>query len=144
MRASGFSVSVTKKRKKKCIITCNSQCWKALTEWRGFSSLLSPNHRKTGENYCVKCRRTFQSPVHWDSVNHWINLHPLDNAIGFRNTYALNSGLSGEWRYPSIEQRGPGVEFNIQVQKTVQKEKEYFVVACLHPTEKENVGILTS
>lgn len=66
MRASGFSVSVTKKRKKKC-------------------SRLSPNHRKTGENYCVKCRRTFQSPVHWDSVNHWINLHPLDNAIGFRN-----------------------------------------------------------
>ena len=97
---------------------------------------MSPNHRKTGEHYCVKCRRTFQSPVHWDSVNHWINLHPLDNAIGFRNTYALNSGLSGEWRYPSIEQRGPGVEFNIQVQKTVQKEKEYFVVACLHPTEK--------
>lgn len=101
MRASGFSVSVTKKRKKKCIITCNSQCWKALTEWRRCSSLLSPNHRKTGENYCVKCRRTFQSPVHWDSVNHWINLHPLDNAIGFRNTYPLNSGLSGEWRYPS-------------------------------------------
>lgn len=101
---------------------------------------MSPNHRKTGENYCVKCRRTFQSPVHWDSVNHWINLHPLDNAIGFRNTYPLNSGLSGEWRYPSIEQRGPGVEFNIQVQKTVQKEKEYFVVACLHPTKKENVG----
>ena len=88
--------------------------------------------------------RTFQSPVHWDSVNHWINLHPLDNAIGFRNTYPLNSDLSGEWRYPSIEQRGPGVEFNIQVQKTVQKEKEYFVVACLHPTKKENVGILKS
>ena len=46
----------------------------------------------------------------------------------------MNSGLSGEWRYPSIEQRGPGVEFNIQVQKTVRKEKEDFAVACLHPT----------
>ena len=87
---------------------------------------MSPNHRKTGENYCVKCRRTFQSLVHWDSVNHWINLYPLDNAIGFRNTYALNSGLSGEWRYPSIEQRGPGVEFNIQVQKDSSERERIF------------------
>ena len=28
-----------------------------------------------------------------DSAIHWINLHPVDNAINFSNTYLLNSDL---------------------------------------------------
>ena len=30
-----------------------------------------------------------------DSAIHWINLCPLDNAIGLPNTYPLDSDLSG-------------------------------------------------
>ena len=30
-----------------------------------------------------------------DNAIHGINLYPLDNAIGFPNTYLLNSDLSG-------------------------------------------------
>ena len=30
-----------------------------------------------------------------DSAIHRINLYPVDNAIGFRNTYPLDSDLSG-------------------------------------------------
>jgi len=30
-----------------------------------------------------------------DSAIHWINLYPVDNAIGFPSTYPLDSDLSG-------------------------------------------------
>ena len=42
-----------------------------------------------------------------DSVFHWINLYPLDSAIGFPNTYPLDGDLSGGQRYPRFEQPGP-------------------------------------
>ena len=29
-----------------------------------------------------------------DSAIHWLNLYPLDNAIGFPNTYSLDRDLS--------------------------------------------------
>ena len=40
---------------------------------------------------------TIQGPVvqHVDSAIRWINLYPVGNAIGFPNTYPLNSDLSG-------------------------------------------------
>ena len=43
-----------------------------------------------------------------DSAIHWINHYPLDNSIGFAGVYPLDSDLSGEQRYPSFEQLGPG------------------------------------
>ena len=43
-----------------------------------------------------------------DTVILRINLHPLNSAIGFPNTYPLDSDLSNEERYPSFEQPGPG------------------------------------
>jgi len=43
-----------------------------------------------------------------DNAIHWINLYPLNGAIGFPNTYPLDSGFSGGWRYPTFEQTGPG------------------------------------
>ena len=38
-----------------------------------------------------------QAPVvqKFDSAIRWINLRPLDSAIGFPNTYKLDSDLSG-------------------------------------------------
>ena len=35
-------------------------------------------------------------------------IYPLDSAIGFPNTYPLDSDLSGGYRYPAFEQQGPG------------------------------------
>lgn len=43
-----------------------------------------------------------------DSVIHWINLYPLDGAIGFPSTYRLDGDLSSGKRYPAFEQQGPG------------------------------------
>ena len=42
-----------------------------------------------------------------DSAIHRINHYPLDSAIGFPNTYAVDSDLPGEHRYPTFEQLGP-------------------------------------
>ena len=42
-----------------------------------------------------------------DNALHWINLHPVDNAIGFPNTYLLDSDFSVGCRYPTFEQLGP-------------------------------------
>ena len=41
-----------------------------------------------------------------DSAIHRINLYPVDNVIGFPNTYPLDSDLSDGWCYPSFEQPG--------------------------------------
>ena len=44
-----------------------------------------------------------------DSAIHLINLYPVDNEIGFPNTYLLDSDLSEGQRYhPTFEQPGPG------------------------------------
>ena len=43
-----------------------------------------------------------------DNTNHWINLCPVDNVIGFPNTHRLDSDFSVGYRYPSFEQPGPG------------------------------------
>ena len=43
------------------------------------------------------------------SAIHWVNLFPVDiSAIGFLNTYPLDSDLSNGLRYPTFEQLGPG------------------------------------
>ena len=43
-----------------------------------------------------------------DSAIHRINLYPADSVIDFCNTYPLDNYLSGELRYPTFEQPGPG------------------------------------
>ena len=45
----------------------------------------------------VKCVYSVQAPVveKVDSAIPWINLYPVDNAIGFPKTYQLDSDLSG-------------------------------------------------
>ena len=42
-----------------------------------------------------------------DNTIHWINHYPLDSVIDFPNTYAVDSDLPGEHRYPTFEQLGP-------------------------------------
>ena len=42
-----------------------------------------------------------------DNDIHRRNLYPVDSAIGFPNTYLLESDLSNGQRYPSFEQQGP-------------------------------------
>ena len=43
------------------------------------------------------------------STIQWMNLFPVDiSAIGFLNTYPLDSDLSNGLRYPMFEQLGPG------------------------------------
>ena len=36
----------------------------------------------------------------------------MDRAIGFHNTYPLDSDLSGGYRYPTFDQLGPGAKTN--------------------------------
>ena len=43
-----------------------------------------------------------------DNAIHRIKIYPVDGAIGFPNTYPLDSDLSGRQRYPTFEQSGPG------------------------------------
>ena len=52
-----------------------------------------------------------QSPVvqTLDSAIHRIKIYLVDNALGFPNTYPLDSDLSGGQRYPTFEQPGPEV-----------------------------------
>ena len=38
---------------------------------------------------------------------HWINLYPVVNAIGFPNTYPMDSDFSVGLSYPTFEQLGP-------------------------------------
>ena len=42
-----------------------------------------------------------------DNVIYWINLYPVDNAIGFPNTYPLKSDLSSGECNPTFEQQEP-------------------------------------
>ena len=41
-----------------------------------------------------------------DNAIHWINRCPVDNAIGFPNTYSLDSEFSGGQCYPTLEPTG--------------------------------------
>ena len=41
-----------------------------------------------------------------DSAIHQIKIYPVDNAIGFPNTYPLDSDLSSGQRNPTFEQPG--------------------------------------
>ena len=43
-----------------------------------------------------------------DNTIHRINLYPVNNVIGFPNTYPLDSDFSVGYRYPLFEQLGPG------------------------------------
>ena len=42
-----------------------------------------------------------------DNPIHWINLNPLDNAVGIHNTSPLDNDFSGLLRYKTFEQAGP-------------------------------------
>ena len=43
-----------------------------------------------------------------ENAIHWINPNPVDNVMGFRNTYPqLDSNLSGGEHYPAFNQLGP-------------------------------------
>ena len=42
-----------------------------------------------------------------DNPIHWINLNPVDSAVGIHNAYPLDNDLSGLLRYETIEQPGP-------------------------------------
>ena len=51
-----------------------------------------------------------------DNTNNQINFHTVDSAIGFPNTYPLDSDLSNGLPYPALEELGPGlcvVYFNV-------------------------------
>ena len=51
-----------------------------------------------------------------DKANNQINLFPVDSAIGFPNTYPLDSDLSNGLPRPALEELGPGlcvVYFNV-------------------------------
>ena len=50
-------------------------------------------------------------PVVWkvDKSIHWIKVCPVDNAISFPNTYAMDSDLSSRQDYPTFQQLGPVV-----------------------------------
>ena len=37
----------------------------------------------------------------------WINLYPVDNALGIHNTYPLETNLSGGICHRTVEQLGP-------------------------------------
>ena len=42
-----------------------------------------------------------------DNPMHWINLNPVDNAVGIHNTYPLDNDLFRLLRYKTSEQPGP-------------------------------------
>ena len=44
-----------------------------------------------------------------DNTIRWINLYPVDSAIGFPKTYPLDRDLSSGQRYQPFEQLGPGL-----------------------------------
>ena len=43
-----------------------------------------------------------------NSAIHWINHYPADKYLGNHLRYPLDSDLSGGYRYPPVEQLGPG------------------------------------
>ena len=66
-------------------------------------NLLVPYYR-TGNSSLIVVKKV-------ESVIRGINLYRMGKAIGFPNTYPLDSDLSGEKHYPAFEQLGPGLFF---------------------------------
>jgi len=46
----------------------------------------------------------------------------VDNAIGFPNTYPLDSDLSGGERYPTFEQLGPDLKLEMKFDQVAKSE----------------------
>ena len=67
------------------------------------------NFQKQKKLNNFKCSFAPLAPVvqKLDSAIHRINHYPVENAIGFPNTYPLDSDLSGGQPYPTFEQLGP-------------------------------------
>ena len=71
----------------------------------------SPNELSmTHAQHQIQLLKLFLAPVvkKVNNAMYWISLYPMKSAIGLPNSYPLNNDLSGEWRYPTFEQLGPG------------------------------------
>ena len=44
-----------------------------------------------------------------DNPIHWLNLNPVNSAVGIHNTYPLETDLFGLLRYKTSEQAGPEI-----------------------------------
>ena len=62
-----------------------------------------------------------------NSTIHWINHYPADSVIYFRNTYWLDSDLSGGQRYPTFEQPGPEGIFRQNFQELIGQKYQTFM-----------------
>ena len=75
-----------------------------------------------------------------DRAIRWINLYPVGNAIGFPNTYPLDSDLSGGYSYPTFEQPGPGPSMKLPLfrgkknSSVVDTKKGYWHVELDYPS----------
>ena len=65
---------------------------------------------KAGQNRFTRNRVLTSVVQRVESPIRRINLHPVDIAINFPNTYPLDSDLSSGLHYPTFEQPGPGLE----------------------------------
>ena len=81
--------------------------------------------------HCLRWRIEDQAPLvqTLDSAIHRIKIYPVDNAIGFPNTYPLDSDLSGRYRYPTFKQPAP------VVLKLLQNADNPFVAWALNLTQ---------
>ena len=61
------------------------------------------------------------NPGQVNNTMHWMNLYPLDSAIGFPNTYPLDSSFSDGQRYPAFQQLGPERQGNYRAVVSVQQ-----------------------
>ena len=87
--------------------------FKAILTSESHNKILWCNHsNKTSWTILLHHAINFQVAVvqKVDNVIHWINLYPVNSAIGFPNTYPLEGDLSDGQRYPSFEQPVPGQE----------------------------------
>ena len=65
------------------------------------------NNNNNNNNNREQVQREARVVQTLDSAIHRINHYPADSVIDFRNTYWLDSDLSGGYRYPTFEQPGP-------------------------------------
>ena len=80
----------------------------------------------------------FQAPVvqKVDSAIHRINHYPLDSIIGFPNTYAVDSDLPGEHRYPTFEQLG------LEIYLIKQNTRTWIILLCYYLLANVCTGII--
>ena len=71
-----------------------------------------------------------------DNTIHRINHYPLDSAIGFPNTYAVDSDLPSEHRYPTFEQLGP------EIYLIKQNTRTWIILLCYGLLAKVCTGII--